>query len=252
MNTISNARRTALFAAVASAALTLAVSGASAGELRLDLEAASVWQARNDFAVPGDGGTLVRLPDSGPRFGARATLEWDFGTRWSARFLAAPLSLDQRIRPQQPVEFQGETFAAGEEISVHYRFDSYRATLFYRPVTTGAFSYRIGGTLKVRSAEIALTGTDQRAAKTDLGVVPLLYGGIRWQGQSGLAVDLEADAAAAPQGRAIDAALRVELPIGERVRGFVGARVLDGGADNDEVNSFALFASAIAGVRVRL
>ena len=44
--------------------------------------------------------------------------------------------------------------------------------------------------------------------------------------------------------------MRGETPVGESTRLFAGVRVLDGGADNDEVISFATFASIIAGLSV--
>ncbi|MFZ5785247.1 MAG: hypothetical protein ACOY3Y_02290 [Acidobacteriota bacterium] len=239
------------FLGVAAVLAALGAANAAGAEgLRFDLEAGAVWQARNDFAVPGDGGTLVRLADRGPESAFRATLLWDLGPRWTLRVLAAPLRLSQDTVPAGEVSFEEATFPAAERIRVDYRFDSYRASLVRRFDDGDGLSYRLGATLKVRSAEIALAGSGARASKTDLGVVPLLYGGVRWQGKNGVAVDAEFDGLAAPQGRAVDASVRVEAPLGRGVRGFAGARVLDGGADNDDVFSFATFGYGFAGVRL--
>jgi len=217
----------------------------------LDLEVGPAWQLRNDFAVPGDTGTLVRLDDQGPFLAGRATLNWHAWERWSLRFVAAPLSTDTEFVPGSDVLFQGVTFVAGDPVRVDYRFDSYRAGAYYRFPGDGPWSFRAGVTLKLRDAEIALASASQAAAKSNTGVVPLLYGGVRLQVAERVAIDLDADAAAASQGRAIDVALRVEALVDDHVALYLGGRLLDGGADNDEVNSFATFAYVLAGVRMR-
>ena len=236
--------------------LLLAFAGAPANAerpFRVDLEAGAVWQERNDFAVPGSTGTLVRLApyDKGPWAAFRGTFTWDAGKRWSLRFVGAPLSTTTTFTPTSPVLFQGESFAAGQPLTVDYRFNSYRATWYYRFASSGAVSFRGGLTAKVRDAKIALTNPQLSSAKTNVGVVPLLYGGIRWQAAERLALNLEAEGLAAPQGRAVDVALKGEWALTPRVSLSAGARLLEGGADNDEVYSFATFVYAVGGVSVR-
>lgn len=68
----------------------------------LDLEGGPAWQLRNDFAVPGEGGTLVRIEDRGPVPAFRATLTWRASERWSARFLVAPLSTSADVVFAEP------------------------------------------------------------------------------------------------------------------------------------------------------
>jgi hypothetical protein len=217
----------------------------------LDLEAGAAWQLRNDFAVPGDLGTLVKLDEHGPAFSGRATLNWNVNERWSVRFLAAPLSTKNDYLPAADVSFQNTVFEAGNPIRVDYRFDSYRVGGVYRFRSAGPWSFRAGLTAKVRDAEISLSNEGVSAAKSNTGVVPLLYGGARYQASERVAIDFDVDGAAASQGRAIDASLRIETRVGGRTSFFVGARVLDGGADNDEVYSFATFGYAIAGAQFR-
>jgi len=217
----------------------------------LDLEAGAAWQLRKDFAVPGSTGTLVRLDDEGPSFSGRATLNWNLNERWSVRFLAAPLSTESDYIPAGDVLFQNATFAAGKPIRVDYRFDSYRVGGVYRFRSTGPWSFRAGLTAKVRDAEISLRNDELSATKSNTGVVPLLYGGMRYQASDRVAIDLDVDGAAAAQGRAIDAAIRVETKVAESTSLYLGGRVLDGGADNDEVYSFATFAYVIAGAQFR-
>ncbi len=233
------------------AATLLAAPAGTAGEVRLDLELGAAWQARNDFAVPGDTGTLVRLPDQGPVATGRATLLWDLGPRWSLRFLAAPLAVDDTVVPAEDVDFEGRTFPGGAPLAVDYEFNSYRAGVLYRWPERGRWSFAAGATLKVRDARIALAGSGLEAEKTDLGVVPLLYGAVRYRVAERLALAADLDGLAGPQGRAVDLTVRGELALGRSTSAFLGYRLLDGGADNDEVYTFATFHSAVAGLSLR-
>lgn len=234
----------------ASIALLLITAPAVAQErFTLDIEAGPAWQMRNDFAVPGDGGTLVRLGHE-TTFAARTTLVWNASERWSVRLLAAPLSTETEFTPAGNITFDETLFTAGVPVTADYAFNSYRAGAFYRFRPRGPLTFRAGATLKLRDAEISLRNGSVSASKSNQGVVPLLYGGARYEAGETLSFDLDVDAAAAPQGRAIDAALRAEKRLSERFALCAGVRALDGGADNDEVYTFATFTYALAGVRV--
>lgn len=224
-------------------------SPAFAGNPRLELEGGVAFQTKNDFAVPGDSGTRVSL-DNDQAAAFRASLYWDFSHKWSLRFLAAPLRLQQDFAVSQPVLFQDRLFAAGQTISSNYRFDSYRATAYYRFAPRGNWSYRLGITAKVRDAEISLQGLEGAESKKNTGIVPLVYGGVRYERPGTIAFDIEADALGAPQGRAIDVLARVEFPLSEKISAYAGYRILDGGADNDEVYTFSTFNYAVAGLIV--
>ena len=104
----------------------------------------------------------------------------------------------------------------------------------------------------MRDAQIALTGDPGRSAKDDLGAVPLLYAYARYRATDRFAVELQADALAAPQGRAEDLSVKGVFRLSDRVDLIFGYRLLEGGADNDEVYTFAFFHYAVAGIRIRL
>lgn len=231
-------------------ALFLTLTALGQDRLSLEVEGGPAWQIRNDFAIPGDSGTLVRIEDHGPSLAARAALTWRMNDRWSFRFLAAPLSTESDYVASTPVVFQNTTFAPGETLRVNYRFDSYRVSAIRRFDRGGRWSFRAGGTLKLRVAEIGMRGAVAEETKKNTGVVPLLYGGARLRLREDLALDFDADAAAAPQGRAIDAILRAEKLVSDRTWIYVGTRMLEGGADNDEVNTFATFTYLVGGLRV--
>ena len=77
----------------------------------------------------------------------------------------------------------------------------------------------------------------------DIGLVPLLYvaGEYRLNNRWTLGADL--DGLAGGPGRAIDAGLSVDYALAGRWNFGLQARVLDGGADTDDVYNFATFTS---------
>jgi hypothetical protein len=87
--------------------------------------------------------------------------------------------------------------------------------------------------------------------KENLGAVPLVYGFARYQASDRLAIEVEFDALAAPQGRAEDVSAKAVLRLSDRVEADVGYRLLEGGADNEKVYTFAFFHYAVAGIRIR-
>jgi hypothetical protein len=235
-------------------ALTALAAPAAAGDFRAALEGGVAWQTRNDFRIPGDGGSLVSLADheSGP-FGAfRGSLTWDATARQSIRLLAAPLRVETAFTPSSPVVFQDLVYPSGRPVDATYVFNSYRLTWYWRFPPGKRWSFRLGATLKVRDAQIALAGDPGRSAKDDLGVVPLVYAAARYQATERFALEVEADALAAPQGRAEDVSVKAVVRLSDRVEADFGYRLLEGGADNDEVYTFAFFHYAVAGIRIRL
>lgn len=236
---------------LASLALGPAAPAGAQSPFRIDLEAGAAWQTRNTFAVPGKGGTRVDLDEVVETLAARATLTWDFGELWSARLVAAPLSTESAFVSATPVAFDGSLFPAGAQLTQDYRFDSYRLSFYRRFDPEGPWSLRAGFTAKVRDASIRVSGAGASAERDDLGLVPLFYSGARWDGGGPLAFDAELDGLAGPQGRAIDLALRLEWRASERFRPYLAYRLLDGGADNDEVLSFATFHYALLGTSLR-
>jgi hypothetical protein len=227
----------------------LGCTAAAAEVVRIEVEGSALWQQRNDFAIPGLGGSRVSIDeaDRGPFAAGRATLHWRLGEAWSLRALAAPLRLTVTFTPAGPVSFQDAVFSAGVPAEAEYVFDSYRLSVYRRWDRGRRAHLRLGFTAKLRDARIALSAAGLERKKTNVGFVPLIYAGATAGDPSGWSVDLDVDALGAPQGYAVDGSLRIERPIGERVRGFAGYRLLDGGADNDEVHTFATFHYATAG-----
>jgi len=150
-----------------------------------------------------------------------------------------------------PVNFAGATFARDVPTDGTWTFNSYRVTYRYEPIRHDTWMFGIGATVKVRDAVIRLRQAGSMAEKTNVGVVPLVN--FRLERRLGDAVSLlvEGDALAAPQGRAEDLFAGVLVDAGRRWSVKAGYRFLEGGADNDEVYTFAAVHYLAAGVVLR-
>ena len=208
------------------------------------VEAGPVWQSRNDVQIPGDTGTRFSLADfagSGPFPFYRLELAYEFNARHSLRFLVAPFEYTESGTFVDDVFFVDQVFTAGLATEAGYRFDSYRATYRYTFHDSDHWLWRVGITAKIRDAEITLKQPGRFASDSNTGLVPLLnlYGEYsaarRWKA----VVDF--DGLASPQGRAIDLGLTLRYDIAPRWFVGGGYRLLEGGADNSEVYSFAWF-----------
>jgi len=214
----------------------------------IGLETGAVWQDYNDVQIPGDTGTRFSLADlvgDGPLPFFRLELFYDVAKRHQLRFLIAPLGYTETGVLDQDVDFDGQNFSAGQDTEATYKFNSYRATYRYLFYDGPKWSWRVGGTLKIRDAEIALKQGNVSASSTDLGIVPLLnlYGDYRFANKWHFIVDF--DGLASPQGRAIDLGLKVNYDIDRHWSVGGGLRVVEGGADNDKVYNFAQFNYAL-------
>ncbi|MEM6702779.1 MAG: hypothetical protein AAF690_08755 [Acidobacteriota bacterium] len=221
----------------------------------LELEAGPVWQTRNDVQIPNDDtGTRFALDDvagSGPFESARITFDWRVRERHSVRFLFAPFSITETGALGEDVRFADASFDTDDPVEARYVFDSWRATYRYRFATGPKWTWWGGFTAKVRDAEVRLRQGDTVARDTDTGFVPLghLFGerrlGERWR------FLLELDALAGGPGRAADLSLKLAYDVNDRFSLAGGYRTLEGGADTDDVYSFAWLHYAVVSGIVR-
>lgn len=237
--------------AVIALAAVLWTAAPAAAQWAFDVEGGAARSGYNDVRIPGDGGTLFSLSrdlQAASRAYGRVRLSWSFHPRHTLSVLYAPFRFPSSGAFDRDIVFAGEVFAAGEPVRSAYVFNSYRLTWRYALVRRPRFEAGLGLTVKVRDAIIRLEDGEQRAEKTDLGVVPLIN--FRVLGRLGEKWGLlfEGDALAAPQGRAEDVALSVWTDLSKTLRIRAGYRLLEGGADNDEVYTFALVNYAFAGL----
>jgi len=239
---------TSLVAASAALALAQPAAGQAPGSesrVIVELEGGPVWQTKNDIQVPNDDtGTRIALDEltgSGPFPALRLYAEVRLGRRHGLRLLAAPLSVEGTGVLSEPATYNGVTFAPGTPTEAAYRFDSYRLTYRYRLVSNPAWRVDIGLTAKIRSAETSLAQGQLSSSYSNVGFVPLLYAAAAWHPAPGWSVALDADGAAASQGRAFDVSLKLYRDLSERWSVSAGYRTLEGGADVEDVYAFAWF-----------
>ncbi len=233
----------------------LAASPAQTPKLAVELELGPVWQSRNDVQIPNDeSGTrfsLVDLAGNGPWAAGRVQVSWRIKGRHGLQLYLAPLSFTETGSFAEPVRFADETFTAETPTEATYQFNSWRISYRYRVISGSRWLVWVGFTGKIRDAKIELQQGQTLGRDTDTGFVPLLLVeadyrlGERWHLLG------ELDALAGGPGRAEDLALKIGYDLSDRWRLTAGYRMIEGGADVDEVYNFAWLHSAVVSVVYR-
>lgn len=227
---------------IACVSLTAPARGAGGPRWTAELEGGAVFSGYNEARIPNIGGTLVSLSedlDIAAKAYYRLRLSYAISRRHELSLLYAPLTLKATGTLPAAVHFTGVLFPQGSDVDGIYTFNSYRLTYRYRLVDKSRLRLDIGFTAKVRDAEIALAAPGITASKTNVGFVPLLHLRLAWDWNRKLGLLLEADAAAAKQGRAEDVLLALNWRLSPRTQLRCGYRFVEGGADVDEVYNFA-------------
>jgi len=223
------------------------ISGYSAeavsAQWSMDIESGLAFNDYNDVRIPGNTGTDISLSEElkAERIGfVRIRLTTVLGERDRLSLLVAPLRFQAFGSVDRPVDFNGVRFASGVALNSYYRFDSYRVTYQRTLLNKDRLRIGLGFTGKIRDASIRIDGNGQTSEKTNTGFVPLINFAINWRFGSQMGFIFEGDALAAPQGRAEDVLTAIYANLSDKLRLRLGYRILEGGADNDDVYTFAL------------
>ncbi|MEM8527843.1 MAG: hypothetical protein AAGG68_24590 [Bacteroidota bacterium] len=155
---------------------------------------------------------------------------------------AAPLSVEYSGLRDLPIRFEGEVFEPSMNTFGSYKFNTYRFSYRYALIRKEKTRLEIGLTALLRDAKIELTQGNTTASNTDLGAVPLISFWLEKDLSPRLTLLLTGDALVGPRGRAEDVFAGVEFDvIKDRLFGKIGYRILEGGADVEQVYNFALF-----------
>lgn len=233
----------------------LAVS--SYAQLQLDIESGMVFSGYNDVRIPNDTGTKISLTDelkSNSKVFFRVKGIYAISEKHVLSLLVAPLRLKAEGSVNRLVRFEGAEFPANTPLASTYRFDSYRLTYRYNFYRSKNLHTDIGFTAKIRDASVRLEGNNKRQEKKNTGFVPLINFQIHWLMSNKLSLILEGDALASPQGqgRAEDVLLALQYNVNKNIDLKLGYRILEGGADVDEVYNFALLHYSVFGAIVSL
>ncbi len=235
--------------------LTLSLAQAASPGVEIAAELGATFQQRNDVQIPNDAeGTRFSLRDiggSGPQATARINVNWNINERHGLRFVLAPLSWSETGSFDQLVDFAGEIFDASKPVDASYRFNSWRAGYRYNFYDRDDWQLWVGGTLKVRDAEIELRQGGTRSSDENVGVVPLLYLGAQYRINTRWLIQVDFDGLAGGPGRAFDISTRIGYEPNENWRFSAGYRGLEGGVDGDDVYNFAWFNTGFVGIDYR-
>jgi len=219
-----------------------------------DIETGAVLTGYNDVRIPGDSGTKFSLSDdldADPVWFYRISPGFIFGEKHYFGALIAPFTVRSSGTLDRDIVFAGKTFNQGERVDAVFMFNSYRLTYRYNGFKRGNLSGGIGFTGKIRHASIKIESDSRESEKKNIGFVPIINFMLRWDFASPFGFLIEGDALASPQGRAEDILFAFTWEINDKVQAKAGYRILEGGADNDEVYTFSMFHYAAAGVTVR-
>jgi len=225
------------------------------GQASLDLETGAVGTGYNNVRIPGDQGTLFSLKDdliSKTEIFFRIRANYTIKSRHTLSLLYAPLETVSKGNVPYDILFEGVTFPANTDLTGTYRFNSYRLTYRYEIVLKPKFEFGLGFTAKIRDAKIAMASALLESEKTNVGFVPIINFRMLWKPFEKFGILLEGDALAAPQGRAEDVLIAATYRVSDHLGLKAGYRILEGGADNDEVYNFALFHYASFGFFIYL
>ena len=222
-------------------------------QIGIDIEGGLITSGYNDARIPGDEGTLFSFSDeleSDNEFFYRIRLNYKFGERNNLSILYAPLTIHAEGQFEKDVKFRELNFAANTDLEGTYTFNSYRLTYRYDLYLSESVEFGLGLTGKIRDAEIGLKNDFQESVKDDFGFVPLINFRLFISLNDQFGFLLAGDALAAPQGRAEDVLAAITYSASEKFKLKLGYRILEGGADNDEVYTFSLINYFAIGVMI--
>jgi hypothetical protein len=225
------------------------------GQASIDLETGAVATGYNNVRIPGDQGTLFSMKDDlipKTKIFYRIRVSYTIKTRHTLSLLYAPLEIKSDGNVSNDILFEGVTFPANTDLAGTYKFNSYRLTYRYDIVLKPKFEFGLGFTAKIRDARIRLASATMESEKTNVGFVPIINFRMLWKPYEKIGILLEGDALAAPQGRAEDILIAATYRASDRLGLKAGYRILEGGADNDEVYNFSMFNYAAVGIYIYL
>lgn len=223
-------------------------------QFSLDLESGAIFSGYNNVRIPGNQGTLFSLSEAleaDPAIFFRAKLNFSISPRNTLSLLYAPLKTKSTGEINRDILFASANFPANTPLEGTYIFNSYRLSYRYEFYRSEKIEFGLGLTGKIRDAVIRLESGTIKGEKENLGFVPLINFRLRWKWNERIGLLLDGDALAAPQGRAEDVLIALQFDLSSKTALKAGYRLLEGGADNEEVYTFALLHYASLGLMIQ-
>lgn len=225
-------------------------------QFKLDIESGVVFGTNyNKVRIPNVGGTQVNLAKDlsiDPKIFYRIRGTYTIGNRHNISALFAPLSVKYSGNFDQNVNFNGLNYLSGQPLQVFYKFNSYRLTYRYDFVAKTRWRVGLGLTGKIRDADVRFKNESNDTHFDNVGFVPLVNFYAAYKPSYRWSVILEGDALAAKQGRAEDILAGAAYQVNPKFGIKAGYRVVEGGADTDEIYNFNWINYASVGVLLTL
>jgi hypothetical protein len=225
---------------------------------RIDLEYQRFNVQANFAQRPNDAsGTRFNVNDFASNTGnsfwlaAYGQVDW-FVPKDEVRLVIAPFEQSGTGIPNSVILYDGGTFVPGVPLAVKYKFNTYRITYnvpVFSSTQADGWTFRMGGTLAIRDAQIKLSQGQQVRDFSNVGPVPLFYASMVGKLGQDWRLLGEIDAFPAPGGGGLyDGSLKLAYNLSRDFALTLGARYQAGGATDPEIyNSLRLW-SATAGV----
>ncbi|MGV3557886.1 hypothetical protein [Larkinella arboricola] len=221
-------------------------------QFRIDAESGLVLgTAYTDVRIPNQGGTLVDLAEqlsTEPKVFYRVRLGYTIANRHTISALYAPLTVRYEGQFNQNINYNNVLFPANQPTTAYYKFNSYRLTYRYDFVASEHWRVGAGFTAKIRDANTRFETEGRQSDYDNVGFVPLLNFYAAYTPGERLTVLLEGDALGAKQGRAEDIFLGAAYKFSPALSLKAGYRVVEGGADTEEIYTFTWINYASVGV----
>ncbi|EON75193.1 hypothetical protein ADIS_4364 [Lunatimonas lonarensis] len=242
---------------VALAFLALTFPHIAHAQWTIDAETGVPFTGYNDIRIPNETGTLFSFKEDFSVAGSIVPIRLRIGYSWNDRNhlfgLIAPLFINYEGTAPRDIAFQQTVFDRGEELAGFYQFNSYRLTYRRDVYVEGPWRLGIGFTAKVRDASVQLDNEAGKAdRKDDLGFVPLLHLYGEYALDNNVRFYLEGDGLAGGPGRAVDVFLGSRIPVTQKTEIKLGYRMLEGGANVEDVYNFTLVHFAVLGLFLTL
>jgi hypothetical protein len=235
-------------------ASALLLSNPAGAEFITSFQGSAVFSGYNNIRLPGDSGTKLSYSDdlrSDPVLSPRLEIGYQFLDRHFVGLMASLLRLKATGTLDRDISFDGKIFPAGTEAAGHYQFDSYRFTYRYMFFADRYLKVGAGITTKLRIASSSLKGGGQQGELTNTGLVPLINFNLEWIVIPTLSFLVYGDMLTSAYGRAEDIFFGPIYRLNKNIGIMAGYRILEGGANNKKVYTFALFHYAVLGIEAR-
>ncbi|MEM6966587.1 MAG: hypothetical protein AAF573_17615 [Bacteroidota bacterium] len=224
------------------------------GQLGISVESGFVFSQYNNVQAPNgstEQGTRFSLKDDFKEIDRpiylRVEAKYLIKNKHTIELTAAPLTVSSRNFQPAVLRFEEEVYM-GNNINGRYQFNTYRASYRYRIIDNDKFTTDLGATFLVRDAEIRIFQDQLISRNTDLGFVPLVSFDVRYLAIPKFQIVLKGDALVGQQGRAEDIFLGANYDLSSKLAWKLGYRVIEGGADVEQVYNFAFFHFAATGL----